>query len=731
MIEPFTNVHERISAEILGRARTVGAYVASDDHTMSASGVPFSKDNCSGNGKLNIDSGLVRMAYSGNPGTYEFRVRFETDTGDSNGLTSIYCLDGWDSVAYLAVGHTVDGVFRHIKIRHTIQNEWQVVSFSSDDLAYLVQNSYETLEPSGVVDLRLYVKGTPSQEGAGISVAAACNWMSLHNERFVPDGIARAGGFILAPELRSCLTEYLRGTNDSLDDQVRTFLDTGKFPIHGDIALDWSLSQSVPSLVADNPTFRYIWHSLYPAAYMAIYAEFSRDDSALHPARDLAVGWLRDNYYQASGDMRYAWYDHGTAERLISFLVVLDSIRQAGSDIRFIVQMEEAIRSHALLLESDSFYAANQNSRFHNHAWFQDIALMAAGIANSYRPEGRRWIEKAKHRLLQQFDELIIRDAGYAVFAENSIGYHHGVQSLVSLAGRMIQLSGGPRDVSDVAAELDLWSEYLRYPDRRSPAQGDTFHIANPQQIEPRARAPYIDLRASVLPVAGYGVAKGNHEGIPFMVCFFATSRSKTHKHQDNLSLTLFFDGVEWLVDPSFYSHDYLEPIPRYLRSAWAHNTVAIVGQEQSIEPYLATLNGACSDLDFEFKGEHRAYSNTLVQRDVSGSLSELSIRIADRVFPEASVQTRIDSRTVFHLGEGVVPSEGPTGTILEHPNSQHRLLLSCSVLPLTFYGFASALEETSVVGTSFGRCEDSYSLHFAHESTKPLFLTLTVMASD
>ncbi|WP_427007074.1 heparinase II/III domain-containing protein [Pseudarthrobacter sp. H2] len=723
-------MHESIQTEICGRATKIGDYVASDIDTAPAPSVPFNKDNCSGNGELEINSQAARMAFAGNLGTYEFRVKFERGSIDLNGLTSIYCLDGWDSIAYLAIGHTVDRRFRHIKIRHVIQDEWQVTSFFSEDLAYLVQNSFEAVEPSAVVDLRLYVKGTPSREGAGISVAAACNWQSVGNELFVRREVAGEGGFHLVPPLRSCLTDYLRGTNESLTGQVRTFLDTGKFPIHGEIALDWGIRQSVPDHVADNPTFRYIWHSLYPAAYMAVYAGESQDDTALHSARDLVVGWLRDNYYQASSDMRYAWYDHGTAERLISLLVILDSIRQSGSDVRFIAQMEDAIRSHAQLLESDSFYAANQNSRFHNHAWFQDIALMAAGIANPYRPEGRRWIDKAKHRLSRQFEELIVRDAGYAVFAENSIGYHHGIQSLVLLAGRMIELSGGLSDVSEVAAELDLWSEYLRYPDRRSPAQGDTFNLANPEQIQPRARVPYEEPKANLLPLAGYGIAKGNHEEKPFMICFFATSRSKTHKHQDNLSFTLFFDGIEWLVDPSFYSHDYLEPVPAYLRSAWAHNAVAVVGQEQSIEPHLAMLDGAYTEFDFEFKGAHRAYPNLLVRRELHGSLTELNIGISDSVLSDASAQTQIDSRTVFHLAEGVVPTRVPNGVILAHPNSEHRLLLSCDVPPTTHYGLAPTQEETSVIGTSFGRYEDSYSLHFPHEGSKPLHLTLTVVTA-
>ncbi|MFF5790422.1 heparinase II/III family protein [Paeniglutamicibacter sp. NPDC012692] len=719
------NLVSRIDRELLGRNAVVSGYIVADGIGDASVGIhSFGAHNLSGNGKLICDPSAAYMNFSGPTGIYELRVSFDDFEELANGLTCTYRLDGWDSISYLAIGYSAaDGKFRHIKITHVLQGTWQDCSYSVNELAYLIQNHYEVLLPEDIPNLRLYVKGKPSIDGATISIKTACKWFAA--DRFLRDESVNAA-FVPSDELWRCLLIFLRNTNSELESQVETFLKSGGFPIHGSIVLEWDLANSMPTGIEENPTFRYIWNSLYPAAYMAVFAESSGSDAALCSARDLVTSWLRDNYYERSSDLRYAWYDHGTAERLITLLLIRGSFDRKGGDARFLAQLDEAIRSHAQLLESDSFYAANQNSRFHNHAWFQDIALLAAGLADTDRAEGLRWIQKAEDRIQLQFSNLIVRDAGYAIFVENSIGYHQVVQRLVALAGEMIQLAGGANSTSQLAVELNLWSQYFRYPDRRQPSQGDTFHVANPPVVALHGRTPYSDPHATILPIAGYGVAKGNHMGKPFMLSFLATSLSSTHKHADNLSITLFFDGLEWLVDPSFYSHEYEDNIPAYLRGPWAHNSIVLRGLQPSINPGLVSMDGCHNGSRFIFTGESIAYQDYLVRREVLGSVDELSLTITDSVSLVESMRDALEGRTVFHLAEGVSPRACIEGTILTHEESQYGLLISSSVEPLIVFGLGDVDEDTSVIGTSYGTCVESYSLVFVHNFNHALTLTLS-----
>jgi hypothetical protein len=192
---------------------------------------------------------------------------------------------------------------------------------------------------------------------------------------------------------------------------------------------------------------------------------------------------------------------------------------------------------------------------------------------------------------------------------------------------------------------LPRFSQFFHYPARSAPAQGDTFRLNNERGDEIQRLKPYRDPACTVLPKAGYAIVKGNHDDGPFMISVLATSLCRTHKHEDNLSFTLFFDGLEWLIDPSFYSHEYKAPLPAYLRSAAAHNCLAIPGRGYSIDPGLAQIDGSSEGTDFVINGQHRAYDNVLIQREIRGSIDRLELQVVDRAItqtPDAAETYRV-----------------------------------------------------------------------------------------
>lgn len=251
-----------------------------------------------------------------------------------------------------------------------------------------------------------------------------------------------------------------------------------------------------------------------------------------------------------------------------------------------------------------------------------------------------------------------MRDGGYAIFVENSIGYHHGVQKLAEVVGALVQLSGRDTEIPQVAQELTAWSDFLRYPDGRVPAQGDTFRLPPRTGNDIRRGKPWEKPGCTVLPKAGYAVVKGNHDNKPWMLCLFNTSLSETHKHEDNLSITFWFDGIEWLIDPSFYSHEYDQKIPQYLRSAAAHNTISIEGAEFDINQADTQLinNKPNFTSEFSLTASHNAFKNYTVKREIEGSLDKLDFRVNDCVSGTAKVPASLS----FIVGENIkLSSEG------------------------------------------------------------------------
>ncbi|MFO7908289.1 MAG: heparinase II/III family protein [Pirellulaceae bacterium] len=621
-----------------------------------------------GNGAVHLEENCVCALFNGKPGSYDLRLKHPTPPEQANGITVRYRISGWTEIRYLAIGHSADKRFRHVKISNPSQGEWVTFSVGYEDLAYRLTNNWETAAPDVIKDIRVYISGTPSHTEARIEVAWASIW--LESSSVQCPGIQ----YQSHPELFEALERYFQRCNPALNEHAELFLKTGACPMTGDVALPWSIDTPTPAALPDSGTYRYIWHAMQPAISLLVYGNSNDVPAAIYAARDYINAWLDRSYFTADSDTKYTWYDHGTAERLLAFLLMHEIGLGQAFDFRFMERLRHAIVSHGQLLESEAFYSRHQPTRYHNHAWFQDMALIAAGVAMSPLPCSTRWLDRAIERLSDQFRNLIARDGRFSIFVENSIGYHHGVQRLVDFASELVQLSGTTKtNIPETAQQLNAWSDFLRYPDKRTPSQGDTFRKPNPVKPGERIKRgkPYAKPSTTVLPKVGYAVVKGNHDNIPFMLCMFATSLSKTHKHEDDLSITLFFDGIEWLSDPSFYSHGYTEEIPSFLRSARAHNRIVIDGLEHAITPggtrlLQLTDHGVIT-------GQSDAYEGVRLTRSIKCGQESLSIDVKETISTTAPIG---NAYLVFHCGEGVGASTTENQLTLTHPLSQYSLLI-------------------------------------------------------
>lgn len=505
----------------------------------------------------------------------------------------------------------------------------------------------------------------------------------------------------VSADLLSVLYGYLRKCFRHVEKQAEEFMETGRCPLYGETQLDWQLDQILPDKLATVGTYAFSWHSLHPASILMVHAKNIGQDASVFAAREMVTNWLDRSYYTPDPDKKFAWYDHGTAERQMAFILMWAEGTERGFDQRFMSRLGGAMVRHAELLETEQFYASHQPTRYHNHAWFQDLALMATALAIPDYPASSRWMKRSIERLSDQLEKLIIRDGGYSVFVENSIGYHQGVQRIIELAGDMVRLTGINSSIPDVAIELGRFTDFFCYPDNRAPAQGDTFRRGNPEGEEVRKLKPYPEPGVVILPKAGYAVVKGNHDGARFMFCMFATSLCRTHKHEDDLSFTLFFDGIEWLIDPSFFSHEYKSPVPAYLRSAAAHNSIFIADRDYFIDPGFALLDGSINGDTFEFRGEHQCYSNIDIKRRVQGQSTELSFKFDDEVIVRS--EHIPNACLMFHCGEGVEVAQAGSVLKLTHPDSQYQLEIALPSNQITIERGVTVGERIrGVSGTAF-----------------------------
>jgi len=627
----------------------------------------------SGKAELTVVDDVISARFSGTADSYIVSYTLP-EIINAVGLVANLHLRNWLDVKYVALGYMVDGVFRHIKAKNF--NLRSAVDFRvhHKDVIWQLENPALQLNCADISNVRFFIKGTPGEHGASLDINDLRFIVSSENDTSICDAVY----FQPDNKAMAVISNYLKHSFRNYIDQSEHYLATGACPMPGGKALDWPLNERQPGGISEVSTFRFGWHGLHPAINLMLYAQQHNHIGALMAARSFIEQWLNDSFYQVDADKKYAWYDHGTAERLLAFLVMRQLSAEYQCDKRFMQRLDDAIYQHAELLASEAFYAYNQPARYHNHAWFQDAALIAATLCLKQHPRAKHWLNTAILRFEDQLDTLIVRDGGFAIFVENSIGYHHGVQRLAAFAGELVALSGRNTEIPQIAQELIAWSDFLRYPDGRAPAQGDTFRLPPRTGKDVRIGKAWQTPGCTVLPKAGYAVIKGNHDNKPWMLCMFNTSLSATHKHEDNLHLTLWFDGVEWLIDPSFYSHEYLEEPSAFLRGAKAHNGMHIDGQKHNMSKITSNIQ-ASEGTEFGFWGEHSGCYGDSIQRkvDVVGSNR---IKIDDAFFCIESERSYKNNKTLnFIFPENVTANVDGNVATLYSKDSGYNLVLSFS----------------------------------------------------
>ncbi len=630
-----------------------------------------------------IDEGThVSVDFEGEEDSYQIHFLIDRPF-NGGGIHAVFRAREWASINYFAIGYTRDGKFHHIKIPNARQEEWIALQFGANDLANLLQNDFTVNEDCSIQDLKVYLKGNPGQGLAHIDVLEIAWWLEAKDN---PDWLLSWNAqAVVSDKTVSAVYNYLN-KDRSWAEQAELFLRNGTCPLSGKVQLDWDVDAAKPKELDEVNSHRFSWHALQPVLILMTYRHNTDDVAALYAARDFLSGWLESSYFRIEQDRKYAWYDHGTAERLIAMLLIWEAGLEQCFDLRFMSRLRLAVFRHAQLLASESFYASHQRSRYHNHAWFQDLALIATAQIMRDLPSAKMWQQVAIERLTDQFDHLIVRDNGYAILTENSIGYHHGVQRIVEFAAQLVSaVEGLETSFPDIALELDRFSRYYRYPDGRAPSQGDTFRKPNAATSQIYSGEAYQSAALLTLPNAGYVVVKANHDNTPFMLTMVATALNATHKHQDDLSFTLFFEGIEWLIDPSFYSHEYTSNIPAYLRSAAAHNCVSLRKGEYRIFPGHASITAKQHEGQYKIKGQHSAYAGSTIFREISGSLDNLQLNFVEEVQQQiGSGQVDIAAMLSLHCGEGVRAAVHAGTVTLSHPDSRYTVVMRFPVDNIT-----------------------------------------------
>ncbi|MDP5143050.1 heparinase II/III family protein [Rheinheimera baltica] len=228
-------------------------------------------------------------------------------------------------------------------------------------------------------------------------------------------------------------------------------------------------------------------------------------------------------------------------------------------------QLLQDLSEHANWLEQDKHYV------FNNHGIMMDRALLNLVVqfrqhAVEYsRYQSEQWLVKALSRIKIMLDRTF--DNG-GCCTENSPSYHMLNLSLFGAINSFInkhELVAKDNAITAVLKKAIAAAAYQVYEDGSLPLIGDSETNASVFVSDTYHKNKF---GVGYFPEAGFCIVK--QPGFHFT--FKCGGSSFSHRHNDDTSITLRVDGLDFICDGGMYSYDNSNDIRRFLTSYKAHS---------------------------------------------------------------------------------------------------------------------------------------------------------------
>lgn len=324
--------------------------------------------------------------------------------------------------------------------------------------------------------------------------------------------------------------------------------------------MDWSGATE-----GGNTSFRLWLHSLIFVDDLAVYSETSKDTEYLRAANGIFESywsWVQSNRQLAFAD------EHAVAVRTaaLTTLLVKNDEQQTHPSTSFRSTLIAAIEEHGGWLTTTTKYLPN------NHGVMMDRSLLQLSVLfETHAPEmAASYREVALGRLLSTARHTFDEDG---CCLENSPGYHLLNVNLFNAVIWFCEDHG-----IDTAAFSNL-REVLKKASDVTPLFAREDGTLVPVGDTDQTKYEYLQKGegAAAFPRAGFGVVKTPDLHVT-VKCGGATF---VHRHVDDTSFTARYAGLDFIVDPGFYSYDLTDPVRRWMVQFRGHSGVFTDDTEQ------------------------------------------------------------------------------------------------------------------------------------------------------
>lgn len=356
---------------------------------------------------------------------------------------------------------------------------------------------------------------------------------------------------------------------------------------------DWDYKHHISS-----NTYQLYLHTLnFIKSLVKMYLE-NGDTKYVTVAENIIKSWIKENLNQDK-KTNYAWYDHTVSSRLQNLLYY-----QANVPDKF--KIKEKIFSNVFEKHID-FLSKYKNYTENNHGIMMDRALIIASLFYKDENLQEEYLLLAKSRI----QKAILRDYSYnSTHLENSPDYHRMVTNWLNAVVKMLDEIKRPLStkykmkLSKAVKYNGIVSNY----NNEYPMLGDTSHGISKVKKED---IDFVDYEA--------GITIFNDRDTFATLVFNTGFQNLTHKHQDDLSLTLSIDKEQIFVDSGKYNYTKADPIRQHMISPKAHTTLTVLNKVYPLT-YERDIQTQASYITDEYKivkGIHNDYSNISLERTV------------------------------------------------------------------------------------------------------------------
>ncbi|WBW96624.1 alginate lyase family protein [Oceanirhabdus sp. W0125-5] len=401
------------------------------------------------------------------------------------------------------------------------------------------------------------------------------------------------------------------------------------------------------------------YHSLRMISFLVNAFEINYKLIYLKKAKWFIESWWSINSNKKSSVNRYAWNDHGTANRLINLIYFWTFYKKSPLyDDKFKEKFMLILKKHGEFLSNEKNYSK------YNHGIFQDKALLEMSVLFPELDKDKKWFNKSINRLLNRLYEDITESG---VHKEHSPEYQITVLRLFTTIKEFMDFY--ELKVLELDKILYKMQEYLSYilqDNNYVPMIGDTrakISIGSIRSSIINQHLMYVvtngekgikhENNSKVYKDGGIGIYKNNYEKENLYLFFTAAFHSTTHKHADDLSFILNINKTGYFVDGGTYNYQKNDIYRDYFRSVFAHNTVSVDDVSYEIAKYQKN-KAKIKDFEItqEYKyvtGIHTLYKGIVIKRTLI-CLNDNTIFVHDEIISN----NKHKYSQIFNVGKDV-----------------------------------------------------------------------------